>query len=427
MLDLNLIREKPDFVKAEIAKLNDTAPIDEILEADRRRRELLTEVETLKAERNAGSRQTGKKQAGEERDAHIASMRAIGDQISELDREVSQVDVLLRDYLLLVPNLPHPDVPIGKDESENVVTRTWGTKREFNFEPKPHWELGEALGIIDFERGIKVSGSRFYMLRGLGARLQRALINWMLDLHIEQHGYSEVYPPYLVRDEALIGTGNLPKFAENQYRDETSGLWLIPTAEVPVTNMYSGEILDGAQLPIHHVAYSACFRREQLSSGRDVRGIKRGHQFDKVEMVKFCTPETSDEEHETLLQNASDVLEALNIPYQRLQMCTGDLSFVATNKVDLEAWAPGVDEWLEVSSCSNFADFQARRANIRYRPTEGARPQFVHTLNGSGLALPRTMIAIMENYQQEDGSIEIPEVLQPYMGGRTSINQILTR
>ena len=423
MLDLNLIREKPDFVKAEIAKLNDTAPVDEILEADRRRRELLTEAETLKAERNAGSKETGKKHAGDERDAHIARMRALGDQISELDKEIAHVDTVLRDYLLLVPNLPHPDVPIGKDETENVVTGTWGNKREFTFEPKPHWELGETLGIIDFDRGIKVSGSRFYMLRGLGARLQRALITWMLDLHIDKHGYSEVYPPYLVRDEALIGTGNLPKFADNQYRDEASGLWLIPTAEVPVTNMYAGEILEAGQLPIHHVAYSACFRREQLSSGRDVRGIKRGHQFDKVEMVKFCTPETSDEEHETLLQNASDVLESLNIPYQRLQMCTGDLSFVATNKVDIEAWAPGVDEWLEVSSCSNFADFQARRANIRYRPAEGARPQFVHTLNGSGLALPRTMIAIMENYQQEDGSIEIPEVLQPHMGGRTSITR----
>lgn len=422
MLDLNLIREKPDFVKAEIAKLNDTAPIDEILAADKRRRELLTESETLKAERNAGSKETGKKAPGAERDAHIARMRELGDRIAELDKLIAEVDVELRNLQLVVPNLPHPDVPIGKDDSENVITATWGTKREFDFEPKPHWELGEALGIIDFERGIKVSGSRFYMLRGAGARLQRALITWMLDMHTLQHDYSEVYPPYLVRDEALIGAGNLPKFAENQYRDEASGLWMIPTAEVPVTNMYAQEILDGSQLPIHHVAYSACFRREQLSSGRDVRGIKRGHQFDKVEMVKFCTPETSVDEHAKLIQDAADVLEALNIPYQRVQMCTGDLSFVAMNKVDLEAWAPGVDEWLEVSSCSNFGDFQARRANIRYRPAEGQRPRFVHTLNGSGLALPRTMIAIMENYQREDGSIEIPEVLRPYMGGQEVIS-----
>lgn len=423
MLDLNLIRDQPDFVKAEIAKLNDTAPIDDILDADARRRALLTESEQLKAERNAGSKETGKKQAGEERDVHIAEMRALGDRIALLDQQIARVDAELRNLLLLVPNLPHPDVPIGKDESENVVTDTWGVKRTFDFQPRPHWELGEALGIIDFERGIKVSGSRFYMLRGAGARLQRALITWMLDLHIEKHGYEEVYPPYLVRDEALIGTGNLPKFADNQYRDEDSGLWLIPTAEVPVTNMYGGEILDEAQLPIHHVAYSACFRREQLSSGRDVRGIKRGHQFDKVEMVKFCAPETSQAEHESLLSDAADVLEGLEIPYQRLQMCTGDLSFVAMNKVDLEAWSPGVEEWLEVSSCSNFGDFQARRANIRYRPAEGGRPRFVHTLNGSGLALPRTMIAIMETYQQEDGSIRIPDVLVPYMRGQTLITK----
>lgn len=417
MLDLNLIREQPDFVKSEIAKLSETAPIDQILELDRRRRTLLTESEALKAERNAGSKLTGKKQAGAEREAHIAEMRALGDRISALDAEVTTVDRELRENLLLVPNLPDPAVPVGKDESENVVASTWGTQREFDFQPKPHWEIGEALGIIDFERGIKVSGSRFYMLRGAGARLQRALISWMLDVHTLQQDYTEVYPPYLVKDDALIGTGNLPKFAENQYRDEISGLWLIPTSEVPVTNMYGDEILDGSSLPIHHVAYSACFRREQLSSGRDVRGIKRGHQFDKVEMVKFCTPETSAAEHETLLKDAEAILEQLNLPYRRLQMCTGDLSFVAANKVDLETWAPGVEEWLEVSSCANLHDFQARRANIRYRPAEGERPRFVHTLNGSGLALPRTMIGVIENYQQEDGTIVVPEVLRPYMGG----------
>jgi seryl-tRNA synthetase len=424
MLDLNLIRDKTDFVKSEIAKLNETAPIDEIIELDRRRRTLLSETETLKAERNAGSKETGKKQAGSERDAHIARMRELGDRISALDAEVTEVDRALRHNLLLVPNLPEPGVPIGKDDSENVVTETWGTPREFGFTPKPHWDLGEALGIIDFERGIKVSGSRFYMLRGAGAKLQRALISWMLDLHTEKQGYSEVYPPYLVRDEALVGTGNLPKFAENQYRDEESGLWLIPTAEVPVTNMYGGEILNADQLPVNHVAYSACFRREQLSGGRDVRGIKRGHQFDKVEMVKFCTPETSAEEHAKLINDAAEVLELLNLPYRKVQMCTGDLSFVSANKIDLETWAPGAEEWLEVSSCANFHDFQARRANIRYRPAEGERPRFVHTLNGSGLALPRTMISVIENYQRADGTIEVPEPLRAYMGGMEHISGI---
>ncbi|CAN5575255.1 serine--tRNA ligase [soil metagenome] len=424
MLDLNLIRDKTDFVKSEIAKLNETAPIDEIIELDRRRRTLLSETETLKAERNAGSKETGKKQAGIERDSHIARMRELGDRISTIDAEVTEVDRALRHNLLLVPNLPEPGVPIGKDDSENVVTETWGAPREFDFTPKPHWELGEALGIIDFERGIKVSGSRFYMLRGAGAKLQRALISWMLDLHTEKQGYSEVYPPYLVRDEALIGTGNLPKFAENQYRDDESGLWLIPTAEVPVTNMYGGEILDAGQLPVNHVAYSACFRREQLSGGRDVRGIKRGHQFDKVEMVKFCTPETSVTEHATLIDDAAEVLEVLNLPYRKVQMCTGDLSFVSANKIDLETWAPGAEEWLEVSSCANFHDFQARRANIRYRPAEGERPRFVHTLNGSGLALPRTMISVIENYQRADGSIDVPEPLRAYMGGMERISGI---
>ncbi|CAN5148327.1 serine--tRNA ligase [soil metagenome] len=424
MLDLNLIRDKTDFVKSEIAKLNETAPIDEIIELDRQRRTLLSETETLKAERNAGSKETGKKQAGTERDSHIARMRELGDRISTIDAEVTEVDRALRHNLLLVPNLPEPGVPIGKDDSENVVTETWGAPREFDFTPKPHWELGEALGIIDFERGIKVSGSRFYMLRGAGAKLQRALISWMLDLHTEKQGYSEVYPPYLVRDEALIGTGNLPKFAENQYRDDESGLWLIPTAEVPVTNMYGGEILDAGQLPVNHVAYSACFRREQLSGGRDVRGIKRGHQFDKVEMVKFCTPETSATEHATLIDDAAEVLEVLNLPYRKVQMCTGDLSFVSANKIDLETWAPGAEEWLEVSSCANFHDFQARRANIRYRPAEGERPRFVHTLNGSGLALPRTMISVIENYQRADGSIEVPEPLRAYMGGMERISGI---
>lgn len=422
MLDLRLIRKKPDFVKAEIAKLYVEAPIDEILRLDERRRELLVQVEEMRAERNAGSKETGKKQAGEERDAHIAAMRALGDRIADLEVGLNEVDHALRDNLLLVPNLPDSDVPVGKDESENVVIGEWGTPREFDFEPKPHWELGEALDIIDFERGVKVAGSRFFMLKGDGARLQRAVISWYLDVHMRD-GFTEIYPPYLVNSKALLGTGNLPKFGDNQYRIENEDLWLIPTAEVPVTNMYADEILDADLLPIHHSAFSACFRREQFSAGRDVRGIKRVHQFDKVELVKFVTPETSDAELYALLDSGGALLEALDIPYRRIQMCTGDLSFVAAKKVDLEAWAPGSGEWLEVSSCSNFRDFQARRANIRYRRTPDGRPEFLHTLNGSALALPRSMIAIMENYQQEDGSIEIPEVLRPYMGGQDRITR----
>jgi seryl-tRNA synthetase len=414
MLDLRLIREQPDFVKGEIAKLHTEAPIDEILALDNKRRDIVTQVEALKAQLNAGSRETGRKPAGAERDAHVAAMRQLGDRIAQLDAEVADASNELYNLLLTVPNLPSPETPVGMDESDNVVTATVGTEREFDFEPRPHWELGERLGIIDFERGVKVSGSRFNFLRGDGARLQRALITWMLDLRIQQ-GYDEVYPPYLVREEAMVGTGNLPKFADTLFKDRDEGLWLIPTAEVPVTNMYRDEI--------NHTAYSPCFRNEKASAGRDVRGIKRLFQFDKVEMVKFVTPESSGDEHMRLIRDAAATLDALEIPYRHLEICTGDLSFVATRKVDLEAWAPGCQEWLEVSSCSNFRDFQARRANIRYRPASGGRPQFVHTLNGSGLGLPRTMIAVIENYQQEDGSIEIPHVLRPYMGGQERIER----
>lgn len=421
MLDLRLIREQPDFVKAEIAKLFTDAPIDEILDLDNRRREAITEVETLKAQLNAGSRETGRIPAGPERDAHIARMRLLGDRIAGLDDDVSAMSKQL-DYLLLtVPNLPSPASPIGRDESENVVTSTVGQPREYEFIPKPHWELAEALGIIDFERGVKVSGSRFNFLRGEGAQLQRALIAWMLDLRVEQ-GYDEVYPPYLVREEAMVGTGNLPKFEDTLFKDRDEGLWLIPTAEVPVTNMYRDEILNVAQLPINHCAYSPCFRNEKASAGRDVRGIKRVYQFDKVEMVKFVEPEASEEEHAKLVADAAETLARLEIPYRHVEICTGDLSFVAARKIDLEAWAPGCQEWLEVSSCSNFRDFQARRANIRYRPSDGSRPRFVHTLNGSGLGLPRTLIAVLENYQREDGSIDIPTVIQPYLGGKARIS-----
>ncbi len=421
MLDLAYIREHPDEVKQAMAKLYAEAPIDEILDLDKKRRALLQEVEQLKQQRNVVSKEIGRMKEAEEREAKKAEMRAVGDRIDALDAEVRDTETVLNDLMLRVPNLPDPSVPIGRDDSENIVTRVVGepkTAKDFGFEPKPHWDLGPALGIIDFERGVKVSGTRFYMLLGAGAKLQRALIAFMLDVHIAQ-GYTEVYPPYLVKRDVLVGTGQLPKFAENQYYDQIDDLWMIPTAEVPVTNMYADEILDGDKLPINHVAYTACFRREQMSAGRDTRGIKRGHQFDKVEMVKFCTPETSMDELAKLIDNAEDICRLLKIPYRIVQMVTGDLSFTAAVKYDIEMWAPGCGEWLEVSSCSNFKDFQARRANIKFRrdAKRGAKAEFVHTLNGSGLALPRVMIAVMENYQQADGSIIVPEVLRSHMGG----------
>jgi seryl-tRNA synthetase len=424
MLDLRFIRENADEVRRRLATLYVETPLDEILVLDERHRVILAEVEEARARRNAGSKAVSQERDPAERNRKIAEMRELGERIGLLEAELTEVKDRLDRALLEMPNLPDPDVPIGKDESENLIVRHWGERRVFDFAPQPHWDLAPALGMIDFERGVKVAGSRFYILKGLGARLQRAVIAWMLDLHIEQHGYAEIYPPYLVRSEALIGTGQLPKFAENQYHDEPSDLWMIPTAEVPVTNMHRDEILEPGTLPLDYVAYSACFRREQFSGGRDTRGIKRGHQFDKVEMVKFAEPEASDAALTALVQQAADTLEALDLPYRVVQMCTGDLSFTAAKKIDLEVWAPGCDEWLEVSSCSNFRDFQARRASIRYRPEAGARPVHAHTLNGSGLALPRTMIAIMENYQQADGTIVVPPILRPYMGGREVIGPV---
>lgn len=417
MLDIKLIREQPELVKAGIARRgDDPAIIDLILGLDTRRRELLNQVESLKATRNAVSKEIGKMKDAAERDAKIAEMRGVGDQIADLDRQVGEVEREWQLQMLMVPNLPHPDVPTGTSEHDNVVVRTEGTPREFAFAPKPHWDLGEQLGIIDFERGVKLSGTRFFVLKGAGARLQRALITWMLDIHTGQHGYTEIAPPYLVKEEILVGTGNLPKFGENLFRIQDADLTLIPTAEVPVTNLYRDEILDAASLPIYHVAFTPCWRNEQMSAGRDVRGIKRVYQFDKVEMVKFVAPDTSQAELTTLIDNAEDICKGLQIPYRLLQLCTVDLG-TAVMKFDLEMWAPGCQEWLEVSSCSNFGDYQARRANLRFRPAAGAKPDFLHTLNGSGLALPRVMIAIIENYQQADGSVVVPEVLRPYMGG----------
>ncbi|MBI3800903.1 MAG: serine--tRNA ligase [Deltaproteobacteria bacterium] len=425
MLDIKLIREQPEFVKAELEKVGFPGKdIDSLLELDRRRRAVIHETESLKARRSTRSQEIRKITDPQEREVAVAEMRTVGNRIAELEKEVSALEETFQQRLLEIPNLPHPRVPVGRDEHENIVVRTVGEPTTFSFTPKPHWELGEQLGIIDFERGVKISGSRFYVLKGLGARLQRALISWMLDLHVQEHGYTEIYPPAMVKGECLVGTGNLPKFGENLYRDYAEDFWFVPTAEVPVTNLYRDEILDPGRLPIYHVAYTPCFRREKMSAGRDVRGIKRGHQFDKVEMVKFVDPATSDAELDSLVDNAEDVCRRLGIPYRIVQMCTGDLSFVAAIKYDVELWAPGCQEWLEVSSCSNFRDFQARRARIRYRPTAGAKPEFIHTLNGSGLALPRVVIAVLENYQQEDGSIVIPAVLRPYMGGKDRIATI---
>jgi len=417
MLDLNFIREHADEVKQALVALNTTAPIDEILQLDRRRRELLQVVESLRARRNAVSKEIPRIKDAAQREQLVAEMRQVGDQIKELEAELKAVDERLTAALYEVPNMPAPGVPVGPDETHNVIVRTVGEPRQFDFQPLPHWDLAPALGILDFERGVKIAGARFYVLRGLGARLQRALIAWMLDLHVNEHGYTEVYPPFVVNEKCLWGTGQLPKFGENLYHDVEDDLWWVPTAEVPVTNLHREEILEPGTLPLYYVAYTPCWRREKMSAGRDVRGIKRGHQFDKVEMVKIVAPETSMRELETLIDNAEDVCRRLGIPHRVVQMCTGDLSFTAAVKYDVEMWAPGCGEWLEVSSCSNFLDFQARRANIRFRREPGAKPEYVHTLNGSGLALPRVMIAVMENYQQADGSIVVPEVLRPYMGG----------
>jgi seryl-tRNA synthetase len=418
MLDIARIREQPEQIKdALLSRNEDPTQVDAILALDAQWRELLTEVETLRAERNRVSKEIGRLKDEVERERLIAEMRQVGDRISTLEEELRQVESDLNAAMLAMPNLPHASVPIGPDETHNVVLREWGEPRKFDFEPVPHWDLGPELGILDFERGVKLSGSRFYILRGAGARLQRALIAWMLDVHIREHGYTEIYPPFVVKEECMWGAGQLPKFADNIYHDIEDDIWLVGTAEIPLTNLHRDEILDGGDLPLHYVAYTACFRREKMSAGRDVRGIKRGHQFDKVEMYKFTSPETSYDELEAMLENALDMCRRLDIPHRLVQICTGDLGFTTTKTYDIEMWAPGCGEWLEVSSVSNCEAFQARRANIRYRPERGARPRFVHTLNGSGLALPRVMIAIMENYQRADGSIVVPDVLRSWMGG----------
>jgi seryl-tRNA synthetase len=413
MLDIRIIRDNPDLIRQTLINRGDSAPLDRIIELDEHYRDLLQQVETLRAKRNEVSKQLGK--MSDKPSELITDMRKVGDQISLLETESAQIWNELEDQLFRLPNIPQPDVPLGKDAEDNIVIRSSGESPDFSFTPIPHWDLGEKLNIIDFQRGVKLSGTRFYVLKGLGARLQRSLIAFMLDVHIHEHGYTEIYPPFMLKRECMIGSGNLPKFADNLYHDDEDDFWFVPTAEVPLTNLHRDEILTKESLPIYYAAYTSCFRREKMAAGKDTRGIKRGHQFDKVELYKFTEPENSNKELDNMVNDVETICRKLQVPYRVLQLCTGELGFASTKSFDIEMWAPGCGEWLEVSSCSNCGDFQARRANIRYRPEASSKPSFPHTLNGSGLALPRVLISILENYQQADGSILVPEVLIPYM------------
>jgi seryl-tRNA synthetase len=413
MLDIKLIREKPELVRQALEKRGDSFAIDGIIDIDGRYRNLLRQTEELRARHNEASKQLSTSK--EKPPQLIAQMRELGEQISSLQQQTKEAKAELDSLLLELPNMPHPSVPLGGGPADNVVVRAWGKPAEFAFKPLPHWELGEKLGIIDFQQGVKLSGTRFYVLKGLGAHLQRALISFMLDIHVREHGYKEIYPPYMVKRECMVGSGNLPKFGDNLYHDEEDDFWFIPTAEVPLTNLHRDEILAADDLPLRYVAYTPCFRREKMAAGTDTRGIKRGHQFDKVELYRITDPASSDEELEKLVADAESICRKLSIAYRVVQLCTGDLGFASCKTYDIEMWAPGCAEWLEVSSCSNCSDFQARRTSIRYRPQPGAKSEFVHTLNGSGLALPRVLIAVLENYQQADGTVLIPEALQPYL------------
>jgi seryl-tRNA synthetase len=412
MLDLKFIRENSQIVEQALKNRQDTAPIDDILRLDTERRQKLLELESLRHTRKetAKERRTDSASAEEARDLRV--------MIRDFEEEVKSIDGQLEDLLLQVPNVPDTSVPVGKSEADNVVVRTWGEPKKLSFTATPHWKLGETLDIIDFERGVKLSGTRFYVLKGLGARLQRALIWFMVDLHTSKHGYQEYYPPFMVKRECLVGSSQLPKFADNLYHDPDDDFWFVPTAEVPLTNLHREEIIPAGALPFNYVAYTACFRREKMSAGKDTRGIKRGHQFDKVELYKFTEQENSYDELEKMVSDAEAVCQQLELPYRVSMLNTSELGFASAKSYDIEVWAPGCGEWLEVSSCSNCTDFQARRANIRYRPTPDSKPQFVHTLNGSGLALPRIMIAVMENYQNQDGSINVPEVLRGMVGAK---------
>lgn len=422
MLDIKIIREDTEAVREGLQKKGVEVDLDAIITLDQRRRAILSESEQLRSRRNEVSKEIGLAvKSGGDVESAKASMRAVGDEIDALESELKELEPRLHDLLLRIPNLPHASVPVGSDDSANRLVRSWGCQRDFAFEPRPHWELGDDLGIMDMARASRMTGAGFPMLVGTAAKLQRALIQFMLDLHIEQHGYREVLPPFLCNRDAMTGTGQLPKMEDDMYLLPEDGLYLIPTAEVPVTNIYREEIIE-ADLPIKLTAYTPCFRREAGAAGRDTRGLIRVHQFDKVEMVKFVEPESSFDELERLLADAEDVLKRLELHYRVLELCTGDLSFAAAKCYDIELWAPGHGDWLEVSSCSNFVDFQARRANIRYRNKDG-KTRFVHTLNGSGVALPRLMVALLENGQNADGSIELPEAIHPYMGGITRIEK----
>lgn len=423
MLDIKVLRANFTEVKEKLQKRGeDLSALDQFEELDQRRRELIVETEKLKSRRNEVSQQVASlKREKQDADHLIKEMREVGDQIKTFDDELREVEEKLELLLLSIPNIPHESVPVGETEDDNIEIRQWGKVREFEFEAKPHWDVADHLGILDFERAGKVTGSRFVFYKGLGARLERALMSFMLDLHVDEHGYTEILPPYLVNRTSMTGTGQLPKFEEDAFLIENEDYFLIPTAEVPVTNLHRDEILSGEELPIRFAAYSACFRSEAGSAGRDTRGLIRQHQFNKVELVKFVKPEDSYEELEKLTHDAERVLQLLELPYRVLSMCTGDLGFTAAKKYDIEVWIPSYGTYREISSCSNFESFQARRANIRFRREPKGKPEHVHTLNGSGLAIGRTVAAILENYQQEDGSVVIPAVLRPYMGNHEVI------
>ncbi len=419
MLDLKRIRNNPEEIKALLANRGedfDVTCIDEVVALDEKRRAILVDVEALKSKRNQVSAEIPKrKKAGEDVTSVMAEMREIGDKIKADDAKVSEIDEKINYIMLRIPNIPNPQVPDGETDEDNVEIKVWGDKTKFDFEPKAHWDLGTDLKILDFERAGKTTGSRFTFYKGAGARLERAIINYFLNKHVFDNGYTEILPPYMVNRESMTGTGQLPKFEEDAFKIENNGFFLIPTAEVPVTNFYKNEVLSGEELPIKHVAYSACFRAEAGSAGRDTRGLIRQHQFNKVELVKFCKPEQSYEELDKLVKDAESVLQGLEIPYRIVRICKGDLGFTAALKYDIEVWMPSYNRYVEISSCSNFEDFQARRANIKYRENPKDKPQFVHTLNGSGVAIGRTVAAILENYQQADGSVKIPEVLKAFM------------
>lgn len=417
MLDMKFVRENPELVMDAMRKRNANVNLDEFLELEKKRRELTLQVEALKSQRNAASQEIGKmKKAGENADAQMAEVRALGDKITEDDKELKDIEARLKEILMTIPNMPAADTPVGSSDADNPVVRTWREPAKFAFEPQAHWDIGEKLNILDVERAGKVSGARFTFYRGLGSRLERSVINFFLDIHTGENGYTEFFPPFIVNKDSMQGTGQLPKFAEDMFKLEGLDYYLIPTAEVPITNLHRDEILSGDDLPLYYTAYSACFRAEAGSAGRDTRGLIRQHQFNKVELVKFTKPEDSWDELEKLTANAEKVLQLLELPYRVVRLCTGDIGFSSAATYDLEVWLPAANCYREISSCSNFLDFQARRANIRFRRDTKSKPEFVHTLNGSGVAVGRTVAAILENYQQADGSVIVPKVLRPYMG-----------